>query len=437
MNLDDFRAEVQRIKAENPTVGYGKIADILHCPKSKVQRAVEYNRKHNKDTPNDNTTETSCESDFRDNSGTVTTKSLNIKTVDEALTYAQVDLNVWEVDHFIINSWEVTVGPKVSYGSIITNAEIYTNWQVKIWLKRKVEKPFEIAMKNLIKTIPTFRYKEAPKFIAPSGIALEMSIVDVHVGKLAWSLETGRKDYDTDIATRELEAVVDQNLAWASPFKPEKIFYLLGNDLMHIENYIPLTPAGHNVLDTDTRFPKLMQDVLEVTIKTIYSCRSVAPVEVLWIPGNHDPHASYGLCLAIKEHFKDDDYVIIDDSPMKRKARLWGNLLVGWTHEISGRQASWVNELAQAFPVEWGKSVWREWHHGHKHKKNEVKMFPVLTHGGVLCRQLTALSPIDAWHFEHLFTDAMPGGESFLWSKNNGVIANFTAWTDPGIACNS
>jgi len=46
-----------------------------------------------------------------------------------------------------------------------------------------------------------------------------------------------------------------------------------------------------------------------------------------------------------------------------------------------------------------------------------------------LLRQLTALSPIDAWHFENLFTDAVPGGEAFVWSKEHGVIANFTAWT--------
>ena len=55
--------------------------------------------------------------------------------------------------------------------------------------------------------------------------------------------------------------------------------------------------------------------------------------------------------------------------------------------------------------------------------------YPYLTEGSVALRQLTALSPIDFWHYENLFTDAVPGGESFLWSKTNGVFANFTAWT--------
>lgn len=51
------------------------------------------------------------------------------------------------------------------------------------------------------------------------------------------------------------------------------------------------------------------------------------------------------------------------------------------------------------------------------------------TQGGVLLRQLTALSPVDRWHFENLFTDAIPGGEAFLWDKDYGVFTNISAWT--------
>jgi len=54
---------------------------------------------------------------------------------------------------------------------------------------------------------------------------------------------------------------------------------------------------------------------------------------------------------------------------------------------------------------------------------------PIFTAGGVLCRQLTALSEIDKWHYDNLFVDAVSGGEGFLWDKENGVFCNFTAWT--------
>ena len=35
----------------------------------------------------------------------------------------------------------------------------------------------------------------------------------------------------------------------------------------------------------------------------------------------------------------------------------------------------------------------------------------------------------DKWHVDEVFTDAVPGGELLLWSKDQGVFSNFTAWT--------
>lgn len=384
------------------------------------------------DTPKEVGRKEELEKGFSDESGFVTTRSWKIKTVEDALEKAEIDLKVWEVERYLINSWEVTMGRT---GSDTGKPETYTNWQVKVWLKRKKEDPSLEAIKNIIQTIPTFPYNDPPKFSAPSGICLEIAPVDAHFAKLAWAKETGRRDYDLNIAVRDYQYVIEQNLSYASPFSPEKIILVVGNDLMHVENYEGVTPIGRHVLDVDSRLPKIIEAALETNIKMVYLCRSVAPTEIIWVPGNHDPHASLYLCMMLREHFRNDPYVTVDltTTKSKRKARLWGKLLVGWTHEITGRHSDWANELAQAFPTEWGQSVWREWHHGHKHKKNEIKTFPIMTHGGVLCRQLTALSPIDAWHFEGLFTDAVPGGESFLWSKDYGVIANFVAWTGTGI----
>jgi hypothetical protein len=222
-----------------------------------------------------------------------------------------------------------------------------------------------------------------------------------------------------------------QNLEWISPFSPEKIFYILGQDLMHAENLEGVTPRGRNILDMDTRFDKIMDAAIDITIKNIYKCRSVAPVEVILIPGNHDMHASKWLARCIYQHFRKDKYVDVDHGPNNRKARLWGQTLVGWCHEIPpSKAAAYANEMAQVFRAEWSKAKYIEWHHGHKHKKGEVKTSPVITHGGVLMRQLTALSPIDFWHYENMFTDAVPGGESFVWHKELGVVANFVAWTN-------
>lgn len=349
--------------------------------------------------------------------------------IEDALKKCNVDESKWEITHFKRGFWTTPIAARVYEGKVVRDEKLVKNFYIRVTFKRRKIQPVELAGKSLIEKIPSFQYSEkVPQFTAPSGVALEIAPVDAHMAKLSWGRETLRPDYDLKIAVKSYEKVVEQNLIWGSMFKPEKIFYIVGNDLMHSENYRGTTPFGENVLDVDTRLPKLIEVAMEITIKCVYKCRSVAPTEVIWIPGNHDPTASLWLCLALKQHFKDDKFVEVDTSPSVRKARLWGNLLVGWVHAIIHRHASWANELAQSFPKEWGQSVFREWHYGHKHKKLEVKTDPVMTHGGVLLRQLTALSPIDAWHFENLFTDAVPGGEAFLWSKTKGVFSNFTAW---------
>jgi hypothetical protein len=189
------------------------------------------------------------------------------------------------------------------------------------------------------------------------------------------------------------------------------------------------TTSGNHDLDVDGRITKIFNVVTENVRNAIYKASTIAPVEVIWIPGNHDFFASFSLALILKAHFKDYNRVTIDAGENPRKARAWGNLLVGWTHSITGKHTVWSNELAQAFPELWGKSVFREWHHGDQHKKQDVKITPVFTSGGVLCRQITALSPVDQWHTTNVFTDAVPGGEAFLWSKETGVFANYTIWT--------
>lgn len=81
----------------------------------------------------------------------VETKVEGIHTLEQALEYAQIDLDIWEVDHWIWNKWPV--GAKVEKknlqfdeGKITGTIEsvgltIAPLIQVKIWLKRKLPLP--------------------------------------------------------------------------------------------------------------------------------------------------------------------------------------------------------------------------------------------------------------------------------------------------------
>lgn len=373
--------------------------------------------------------------------------------INDIIKLSGLDTKVWRVkEHKLTaNAWGVTMKQKEfrakseSLGETSagfpqkefeakshTWAEQAYNYQLKVEIRfERINAHVEESLKTFIKDfIPIFKYNSSiPKFDPGSGIALEVAPLDAHLGKLAWLMETGYRHYDTRIAMEDLEYAVDRQLNWAMPFKPEKIFYILGQDMYHIDNIAGKTTFGDHAMDVDGRITKIHELSYAVNLRNILKCRALAPVEIIWSPGNHDYLASHMLCFALQQYFRKDEYVTVDLGHTTRKARLWGNLLVGWTHRIVGRHNTWGNELAQAYPELWSKSIFREWHHGDQHKKQNVKLVPTFTSGGVLCRQLTALSPVDRWHFENLYTDAIPGGEAYLWSKTRGIFANFIAWT--------
>lgn len=339
-----------------------------------------------------------------------------------------------DMKYKIVGERQVKEGYSKRYPGLVT-VKNETN-SVEITFKRK---PFEWEMfqdfERIAKNIPPSPYSRRKIMFNPgSGNAFELSTFDAHFGKLAAEIETGYRNYDLKITRDDYQWVADQLINDAIPWEPELCVMPIGQDIFHIDNMEGKTTHGSHAMDVDGRITKVADVIFYAVIDVILRLRKLSKVLILWTPGNHDHFASYMLCFAIAQYFRNDPMITVDlDLPARgkeiHKRVLWGKTLVGFTHRIVNRQSNWVNELAQAFPKEWAESVFREWHFGDQHKKQTTKMYPHFTMGGVNLRQLTALSPVDKWHTENLFTDAVPGGEGFIWNKDRGVIVNLMAWT--------
>lgn len=126
-----------------------------------------------------------------ENNITITTQNNRITTLDELLKFCKVDLKAWEVERYIVNSWEVGVrheekdlswesgklheGYVKSYGGVNRENLI----QVKAWLVRKqpiaikpVITPVEFELGKLEETTRTFSTKPNSALIIP----------DIHFG---------------------------------------------------------------------------------------------------------------------------------------------------------------------------------------------------------------------------------------------------------------
>ena len=80
-------------------------------------------------------------------------------------------------------------------------------------------------------------------------------------------------------------------------------------------------------------------------------------------------------------------------------------------------------------PTAFVNSVYREFHVGHFHKRNETKYNTTDTHESLTVRVLPSLCGTDEWHFSKGFigSDGVRSAEAFLWGKHTGYIGQFSS----------
>lgn len=358
-------------------------------------------------------------------------RSSRIKTLDDLIKAAQIDLTIWTIDRYKINKWEV--GAKNSNGEIITEPL----WQVVAYLKKKVE-TVEDHIQPLIDILRKHAYKY-PKFKRPAlrtagHYLLEISPADLHYGMLAWGQETG-EDYDSHISRERFNWAIEDLLNKASPYPVEEILLLVGNDLFHSDQTIEgkggATTYG-TPQDVDTRWQKNYQGVEHLIISTIDRLLQIAPVNAIFIPGNHDATKVFYLGQTVAAWYHRCKDVSIDNTPQTRKYKSYGVQLLGFTHGGDFKEDRLPLLMAQEVPQLWAQSKFREWHTANYHKKKEVRYFPVIEEGGVRVRILPTLCSPDSWHYAHGFTGNIRAAEAYLWEKNSGFAAEFSATLNLG-----
>lgn len=128
------------------------------------------------------------------------TVSKPIKTLEEALKSSKADLDIWEVEKWVCNSWGVTsfrATPKGTYR---------TNYQVKVWFKRK-----EISLDERMASILPAIEKYVPKKVNYTGSNGQIGVVsfaDFHIGASIKNL-LKTKDFNLDILIDYLHKATD------------------------------------------------------------------------------------------------------------------------------------------------------------------------------------------------------------------------------------
>jgi len=422
---------LERLVEAFDEAGHTRTRDAIRKRRERLAKVAGFNRKYSNSAKNihsqkdisvnakNEVTET-----YESDKAEIFSKGTVIKSLKDALKSAKVDLLVWDVERHVVNTW--TTSAKNNDGEL----EQITNYQVKVWLKKKDASlsGIPVALEELLRTIKSPKREPiaAKKLVNPH--LLEISIVDHHFGKLAWHGETNN-DYDLKIAERVYANAVDVLLSRGKGFDVEQILFPVGSDFLHINGLAPLTANGTHQ-DVDGRMPKIFDVALASVIRAIDRCAAVAPVHVLWVPGNHDRETSYYLLKVLEAWFRNDKRVTVDASTTSRKYYKYGTNLLGFTHGDEERKGSLPLIMASERPQDWANTTFREWHLGHLHKSKETKYVTADSEGAVRERILPSLCGTDAWHYRKGYVQGNKAAEAYLYSKEHGYSGHFSVNAD-------
>jgi predicted phosphodiesterase len=325
-----------------------------------------------------------------------------VKTLEQLLRVCEVDGDVWFVKKHVVNTWGND-----------------GHFQVKAWLERKIAiVAAQAEVDDLIAHAKASIGKKPLPFKRQtlSGNMLEIGIYDPHVGKLAWGRETGNRNYDVKIAEQDFEAALEALVARTAHFEFDKIVFTLGNDLLNSDNDANTTYGG-TPQSTDGRFQKTFVVVRNMAIRAIERLRTIAPVHVPMVPGNHDKQTVWHLGDSLECYFHAYEDVFIDNEPRLIKWVEFGKVMLMLTHGDKGKVKEYPSVMSALQPEMWGRTLFREAHVGHRHEHASFEKH------GVRVRTLPALCPPDAWHAEQMYLGNLQSAEAFVWNATEGCVA--------------
>jgi len=337
-----------------------------------------------------------------------TTVIEQVRSLDELLDFFSVDTVLWEVDKHVVNQW--------GKGDLM---------QVKAWLSKRKNDEVVDPLRQLfeafadrqpvVKPPRTLEYPNNPVVMVPSP-------VDHHFGALVWGTEAKGDDWDLKHAVAFFQGAIEHAFSEAEHMNITKVILPLGHDLFNFDTARGQTMWGTQ-LDNDSRPGKVFMTVCLAMVNAIeFAANRVPNVEVILVPGNHDTSWSHHLMMFIWAWFKNDERVLVDISPNKRKAKLEYDNFLCFVH---GDQKKWQDlplQCATLWPDMWGRARHWEVLHGHVHHERVKRYVPLDSGSGVFMRALPSLVATDYWHYDKGYLGARRAMKTLIY-KRSGLRA--------------
>lgn len=241
----------------------------------------------------------------------------------EIIEAHKLDPKHWDVLSYKTNFWQAQ--EKGGKKMLLYQSKLTVKPKEKIELTfEDIDRYFENKDYSKDK-LPTCHYDYDPK-----GEILEIKIPDLHIGLLAWREETGA-DYDLKIVKERFFKCINDILDRCKGRKFKKIVFVTLGDLLHIDNDRQETTNG-TFQQVEGRMAKITECAEDMIIDALTILGDKAPVEYIYLCGNHDRTVGYMLARSVSNAFRNDANITCDISPNPIKHRRYGVGLVLYHH---------------------------------------------------------------------------------------------------------
>ena len=330
------------------------------------------------------------------------------KKIDKMITQGVIDsCNTLAVDPSTVKH----LWMKTKQESIFVKNPLFVSEAEKTYLDLR-----DTIMKDLQSFTPKFK-KIKRKELKDSHL-LVVDPADIHIGKLATAFETG-EEYNSQIAVKRVIEGVKGIVRKANGFDIDKVLFIGGNDILHIDTPKRQTTSG-TPQDTDGMWYENFLIAKQLYVDVIQMLLSVADVHFVFNPSNHDYTNGFFLADVIQTYFKDCKNITFDCSIAHRKYYAYGNNLIGSTHGDGAKQADLGSLMSIEAKDMWAGAEHRYFYTHHVHHKTAKDFI------NVTVESLRSPGGADSWHDRNGYKGAPKAVEGFIHHPKFGQVARLT-----------
>ena len=287
-------------------------------------------------------------------------------------------------------------------------------------VKKDNEFDHDAFKKDLINEIKQIspRYRPIQRSISKDPHCLIFDPADIHIGKICSSFETG-EDYNSQIAVQRVREGLNGILNKSASFNIDKIIFIAGNDILHIDNPKRTTTSG-TPQDTDGMWYDNFVTAKKLLIEVIETLITIADVDIVYNPSNHDYMSGFMLLQCVEAWFSNCVNVTFNNDMAHRKYSIYGKNLIGTTHMDGAKIADLPLLMAHESGVWWHECKHRYIYGHHIHHKTSKDYMSVCV------ETLRSPSGTDSWHHRQGYSHAPKAIEAFIHHPEYGQVARLT-----------